>query len=95
MLETARTASAASPMAVEAPPAPGAAPLKRKPVVSLQKTVAAPPRPASGKAESPSNPPAVPADAPPLLPAGNWPPGAPAMVDPLRTIKLMQQWVTR
>ena len=95
MLETARTASAARPMAVAAPPAPDTAPLKRKPVVSLQKTVAAPPRPADGETEGPSNPPAVHADVPPLLPAGNWPPGAPAMVDPLRTIKLMQQWVTR
>lgn len=97
LMETARQTAAAAPMAVTAPPAPGEAQLKTNPVGALQKTAPQVDKeqPVTALAGEPPAPPALEPSAPPVLPQGAWPPGAPAMVDPTRTIKLMRNWLTR
>ena len=96
-METARQTAAATPMAVVAPPQPGQAQLKKNPVDVLRKTneVKQEEEPDAVVAADPIAPPAIDPSAPPVLPQGNWPPGAPAMVDPTRTIKLMRNWLGR
>ena len=97
LMETARQTAAAAPMAVIAPPQPGQAQLKKNPVDVLRKTneVKQEEQPDAVVAADPIAPPAIDPSAPPVLPQGNWPPGAPAMVDPTRTIKLMRNWLGR
>ena len=96
-METARQTAAAAPMAVTTPPALGEAQLKANPVGALQKTAPQVDKeqPVTALAGEPPAPPALEPSAPPVLPQGAWPPGAPAMVDPTRTIKLMRNWLTR
>ena len=97
LMETARETAAALPMDVTPPPQPGEPQLKKNPVEVLRKTagVGQQDQPVAAVAPDPTAPPAVDPIAPPVLPQGNWPAGAPAMVDPTRTVKLMRNWLAR
>ena len=97
LMETARQTAAALPMDVTPPPHPGEPQLKKNPVEVLRKTAGAGQKdqPVTAVAPEPTAPPAVDPSAPPVLPQANWPAGAPAMVDPTRTVKLMRNWLAR
>ena len=97
LMETARQTAASLPMDVTPPPQPGEPQLKKNPLEVLHKTAGSGEQgqPVTAVAPEPTAPPAVDPSAPPVLPQGNWPPGAPAMVDPTRTVKLMRNWLAR